>query len=88
MLAGRPHPRIALTGGEVELDPDEVALLRDAAAARAGHSSVARDLSLLLDRALTGEGPLVLRRTELKTLADLAASAGLERVAARLAGTD
>jgi hypothetical protein len=81
----RGHPRLALPHGEVELDPDDVVLLRDAAAALAGRSIVARDLSLLLDRALTDDRPVVLRRSELNTLARLAASNGVNRVAIVLA---
>lgn len=73
-MSTRGRPRLALPHGEVELEPDHVALLRAAAAALAGQSSVARDLSLLLDRALQQDGPVVLRRPEVKMLEELAAS--------------
>ena len=66
-----------LGGRRVDLDRDEAVQLRDAAAARAGRSSAARDLSLLLDRALHRRQTLALRRSEAHTLAQLAGQLGL-----------
>jgi hypothetical protein len=76
--------RLDLPGGQVELRRDDVVCLRDAAAAQTGRSSTARDLSLLLDRALDGGSRVVLRRGELHALAELADEAGLADVAERL----
>jgi hypothetical protein len=64
----------------VELDRDDVAALRDAAAAVAGQSSAARDLSLVLDRALMQAEPVALRRVELRTLAQIAARTNLGEI--------
>lgn len=74
-----------IAGRRVDLDPGEATRLRDAAAARAGRSSAARDLSLLLDRALSGRQVLALRRAEAQTLAQLAAAAGLPALTAEIA---
>jgi hypothetical protein len=70
-------------GGQVELRREDVARLRDTATAQSGRSSAARDLSLLLDRALTG-ARVVLRRAEVKALIDTAAAADLPDVADRV----
>jgi hypothetical protein len=66
-----------VAGRRIELDPGEAARLRDAAAARAGRSSAARDLSLLLDRALHRRQILALRRAEAHIVAQLANQLGL-----------
>lgn len=66
-----------IAGRRVKLDPGEAARLRDLAAARAGRSSAARDLSLLLDRGLRRPRVLALRRAEAHTLAQLAGEVGL-----------
>jgi hypothetical protein len=63
-----------LPGGRIELAPERVVELRDRAAARAGRSSAARDLSLLLDRALRQASLVALRRGEAATLARIAAA--------------
>ena len=68
-------------GRQVVLDLDQARLLRDAAAARAGRSSVARDLSSLLDRGLTREQVIALRRGEARALERLADELGLQVVA-------
>jgi hypothetical protein len=72
-------------GRRIDLDPDEVSRLRDAAAARAGRSSAARDLSLLLDRGLHRPQVLALRRAEAQTLAQLASRVGLIALALEIA---
>jgi hypothetical protein len=76
--AAGQYPVVLDVGGRrVELDPGEAVRLRDAAAAGAGRSSAARDLSLLLDRALQRRQILALRRSEVHTLAQLAGQLGL-----------
>jgi hypothetical protein len=75
-----------LPSGQVSLEAREVELLRDAAAAQAGSSIAARDLSLLLDRALNQPRPVAFRRAELHTLVEIATSADLGEIAARLDG--
>lgn len=72
-------------GHRVDLDPIQAARLRDAAAACAGRSSAARDLSLLLDRGLRRHQVLALRRAEAHTLAQLASRVGLVALAAEIA---
>ena len=57
------HVILDLPSGQVSLEASEGELLRDAAAAKAGSSIAARDLSLLLDRALNEPRP-VARRLE------------------------
>jgi hypothetical protein len=73
------HPAVVLdiAGRRVDLDAGEIVRLRDAAAACAGRSSAARDLSLLLDRALQRHQVLALRRAEAHTLVQLARQIGL-----------
>jgi hypothetical protein len=78
------HVIFDLPSGQVSLEAREVELLRDAAAAQAGSSTAARDLSLLLDRALSEPRPVAFRRAEVQTLIEIAASAGLTEVAERL----
>jgi hypothetical protein len=73
-----------LPSGQVSLEAREVELLRDAAAARAGSSTAARDLSLLLERALHDPRTVAFRRAELHTLVAIAASADLGEIAERL----
>jgi hypothetical protein len=73
-----------LPGHTLALAPARLETLRDAAAAEAGRSSSARDLSLLLDRALR-EGRLTLRRAEVDVLRAVAERAGLAELAALLA---
>ncbi len=63
-----------ITGVPMTLEDDVAARLRDAAAAAAGHSAAHRDLSLLLDRALTSQRRIVLQRGEARALADLLAT--------------
>lgn len=65
-------------GRRVLLDRDQAALLRDAAAARSGRSSAARDFSLLLDRGISRGQVIALRRAEAQTLERLAGDLGLE----------
>lgn len=76
--------RLDLPSGVLELAPADVGALRDAAAAEAGRSSAARDLSLLLDRAL-GQRRLTLRRAEADALRAIAERAGLADLALRFA---
>jgi len=72
-------------GRRFELDPDEAIRLRDAAAASAGRSSAARDLSHLLDRGLHRQQVLALRRSEAQTLAQVASRVGLVALASAIA---
>jgi hypothetical protein len=69
--------RIDLPHGPVELDRVVVERPRDVAAASAGRSSAARDLSIVLTRALAELGTVALRRAELRTLLEVAETAGL-----------
>lgn len=75
--AGQPPVVLDIRGHRVDLAPGEAVRLGDAAAACAGNSSAARDLSLLLDRALHRHQVLALRRAEAHTLAHLAEQVGL-----------
>jgi hypothetical protein len=79
------HVVFDLPSGQVSVNGDEVGLLRDAGAARAGRSSPARDLSLLLDRALRQAKPVTLRRAERQMLIEIATIAHLDVIAAKLA---
>lgn len=65
-----------IAGRRVGLDPADAARLRDAAAARAGTSSIARDLSILLGHALEQPHVIALRRSEAQTLLRVAAEIG------------
>ena len=73
-----------LPSGQVSFEAREVELLRDAAASQAGSSTAARDLSLLLERALHDPRTVAFRRAELHTLVEIAASADLGEIAERL----
>jgi hypothetical protein len=77
---------IDIGGRRFDLDPTDAARLRDAAAARAGRSSVARDLSLLLDRALHRRRVLALHRSEAHTLLRLAREIDLRTLAREIDG--
>jgi hypothetical protein len=72
-------------GRRVSVGPEEAIRLRDTAAASAGRSSAARDLSLLLDRGLHRPQVLALRRAEAQTLAQLASRIGLVALAGEIA---
>jgi hypothetical protein len=72
-VSGREAIRVELFGAVVAIERDVIVELRDAAAARAGVSSGYRDLSLVLDRALT-TGTLTVRRHELRLVLRLAAA--------------
>jgi hypothetical protein len=74
-----------LPGGRTDLRREDVSVLRDAAAAQAGRSLAARDLSLLLDRALERGSSVALRRAEVQTLIEVARDVALDDVAAQLA---
>src|SRR6266511_2503271 len=52
----------------VTLSDEDAELLRDVAAAQAGRSAAARDLSLLLNQALSGRRRIALQRAEANTL--------------------
>ena len=78
------HVILDLPNGQVSLEAHEVELLRDAAAAKAGSSTAARDLSLLLERALHDPRTVAFRRAELHTLVEIAVSANLGEIAGRL----
>lgn len=76
-LRGRPPVTLDVAGRRIDLTAAEAMRLRDAAAVRAGRSSTARDLSLLLDRALHRRHVIALRRSEAHALAQLARHVGL-----------
>ena len=78
------HVIFDLPNGQVSFEAREVMVLRDAAAAQAGSSTAARDLSLLLDRALVNPRTVAFRRAELQTLIEIAASVELTEIAERL----
>ena len=69
--------RLDLPTGTLELDDRVAERLRDAAAAMAGRSSAARDLSIVLDRALSTGRAVALRRAEHQTLREVAETAGI-----------
>lgn len=71
---------LVLPSGPFELEQAVVKRLRDTAAAMAGHSSAARDLSLVLERALVQGGGVALRRAEVQTLIEVADAAGLSEI--------
>ncbi len=83
--SGATRVVLDLAGTHVRLSPGEAVRLRDAAAAEAGRSSRARDLAVLLDRALVLPHTLALRPAERHTLARIAAEAGLDELAPQLA---
>ncbi len=83
--SGQPPVVLDVGGRRVDLDPGEAEQLRDEAAACAGRSSAARDLSLLLDRGLRRHRVLALRRAEAQTLAQLATRIGLVALAGEIA---
>jgi hypothetical protein len=83
--ASEPCPVVLdIAGRRIEIAPGDATRIRDAAATRAGRSSAARDLSLLLDRALARGQVLALRRAEARTLAQLAGDVGLAMVAVQI----
>ena len=61
-------------GRKVRVTETQLELLREAAAAHASSSSVLRDLSLVLDRALRSGQVVALRRAEARALAQLVAT--------------
>jgi hypothetical protein len=63
-----------INGSLVQLSDTDAALLRDAAASQAGRSAAARDLSFLLERALSSRRRVALHRGELRALRNLLAS--------------
>jgi hypothetical protein len=83
--SGEPSVILDVGGRRLVLEAGEAVQLRDAAAACAGRSSAARDLSLLLDRGLHRRRVLALRRAEAQTLAQLASRVGLVALAAEIA---
>jgi predicted component of type VI protein secretion system len=82
------HVFLDLPSGHVSLDAEEVVLLREAADSAAGRSSIARDLSAILDSATHSSRPRVLRRAEVRALIGLAREAGLPDVEAKLTAND
>jgi hypothetical protein len=78
------HVFLDLPSGHVSLDGEEVARLREAADAAAGRSSIARDLSAILDSAIRSSRPRALQRAEVRALIGLARDAGLADVEAKL----
>lgn len=63
-----------INGVLIHLTADEAEQLHDAAAAKAGHSAPARDLSLTLARALRDRRVVALQRGELRALRELVAA--------------
>jgi hypothetical protein len=63
-----------VNGALVRVSDKDAALLRDAAAAQAGRSAAARDLSLLVERALSSRRSVALQRGELRALRSLLAN--------------
>lgn len=63
-----------INGSLVQVSDTDAALFREAAASQAGRSAAARDLSLLLERALSSQRPVALHRGELRVLRSLLAS--------------
>jgi hypothetical protein len=88
-VAGLDRARVMLDlgGRRVALSRGQAKLLRDRMAEVAGRSSVARDVSLLLDRALTCERVLVLRRNEARALTETAIQLGMADLVAQLVPT-
>ena len=82
--ATRAEIVLDVSGRRVEVSRADAARLQEAASQEASRSSVARDLSLLLDRALAGRSTLALRHGEVNTLARMAKTIGLSELAARL----
>jgi hypothetical protein len=81
-----PEPVVVDVGGQrIDLDPADAARLRDAAAALAGTSSVARDVSVLLGQALQRRRVLALHRSEAKALVQLASEIGLNTLVREIA---
>jgi hypothetical protein len=76
---------VDVAGQRFDLDPADAARLRDAAAALAGTSSVARDLSVLLGHALQRRRVLALHRSEAQALLLLASEVGLDALAREIA---
>ena len=74
-------------GRRIEVSSEDAHCLQEAASLEAGRSSVARDLSLLLERALAGTNTLALRRSEAHTLCQLAEGLDLRELVARLSPT-
>lgn len=73
-----------VSGRRVEVSRADADRLQEAASREAGRSSIARDLSLLLGRAVAGGSTLALRRSEVHTLTRMAKMMGLSDLAARL----
>jgi hypothetical protein len=69
-----------VSGRRVEVTIDDAQRLQEAAVSEAGRSSVARDLSLLLERALAGGRTVALRRGEARALARVAEGLGLSEL--------
>ncbi len=78
--------RLHLPSGPKTLPRADVIRLRETAAAQAGCSSAARDLALILDRALAHERTVALRRGELQTLIHIAAEADMHELLTELEG--
>lgn len=66
--------RLDVNGQVVELTREQAEELRDASALAAASSSVLRDISLLLDRAITSGRMIALQRQEVRPLARLLAN--------------
>jgi hypothetical protein len=82
---GRDGILVDVGGRNVRLLRAELVLLRDAGFRQAGRSSTARDLALLLDRALASPSALVLHGAEVRALTRLAGDAQLPELPSRLA---
>ena len=60
-----------ILGATVSASKEAIARVRDLAAAQAGRSASARDLSLVLERALNARSKVALQRGETRALLDL-----------------
>ena len=76
-----------ILGKTVSVPDAAVARLRELAAAEAGRSNTARDLSLVLDRALKTGAHVALHRGEARALVDLLANHSDDAELAELAHT-
>lgn len=79
--------QLDILGRPVTAAEQTVACVRDLAAAQAGRSASARDLSLVLDRVLKTGARIALRRGEARALVDLLASRSDDAELAELALT-
>jgi hypothetical protein len=83
--SGRDTLALDVAGCRIDLAREDAIRLRAAMLERAGRSSIARDLSVLIDHALVDGRVLALRHVEARTLLRVAAAIGMAEIASRLA---